>query len=781
VARIALVLVTAALAVSTAGSAGARVGAVRSCPPQQVNAGYKAAVNAALAAKQDVWGNILMRSGGPSYDGVRRYLHPLMLVGPPQGLAPNRLTDSGVYYLALGQPSGSDGARSLDLHVADGSQIVSQFVRGPSLTVSVGTRRKERYGSCLGRLATPGLEGGYLPILETSYVGANGVRYSQESFATRIPQTRSLVSFVRLTVDPRGAGVKLARVHLRSSVPNLRRIRNQLRHGKRAFLVLSPGGRRHGGTFTFSTHGNRARTIYAAWLARPSPARFFRLGPRAYERAKQRVAAYWNRRLAAGAAFSVPDQHVMDAERNLLIQNLSHSWRYSLANPYARFSWELIDVGEVMGAYGFTGLERAIVLKSFHSRSVFPNRAAGERMVGAADYYNRTADVKFVRRVTPALRTALWNFQSELDASKTGLLDPERYGVDVSTPVYGVHDQAIALQGLRAMAAVWAVTRQRFLSSQATLVANRLEAGLRAAVRTSMIDLPDGSLFLPVALLDHTQRPYDTLTESQEGSYWNLVMPYALASGLFPPGSREAHGVLDYMFNHGSRLLGLVRFRAFTNSGKPGYRAPGSDDVYGTNVARFLADNHRADQLALSLYGKLGADMTPGTFVSGEGSTIGPVDGEYYRSMFRPPNSANNAFFLETLRLMLVHETAGADGTPEGLELAYSTPRRWLRAGRRIVVRRAQTSFGPLSYSLEARRGSVRVRVAPPSRAPRTLRLRLRLPAGERVAGVSVLGGRSFDRFDARSGTIDLSGLRGRVDLVVSYRHVPVSDTRARP
>ena len=398
-------------------------------------------------------------------------------------------------------------------------------------------------------------------------------------------------------------------------------------------------------------------------------------------------------------------------------------------------------------------------------------------MVGAADYYRRTGDVKFVRRVTPALRTALWNFQSELDASKTGLLDPERYGVDVSTPVYGIHDQALALQGLRAMAGVWAGTQQPFLANSATAIANRLASGLRAAVGASTTRLADGSLFIPVALLDRTQRPFGALTDSQEGSYWNLVMPYALASGLFAPGSSEAQGVLDYMLNHGSRLLGLVRFRAFTNSGKPGYRSPGSDDVYGTNLVRFLADNHRPDQLVLSLYGKLGADMTPGTFVSGEGSTIGPVDGEYYRSMFRPPNTANNAFFLETLRLMLVHETVGADGAPSGLELAYSTPRSWLRAGRRIVVRGARTSFGPVSYSLVARRGSVRVRVAVSARAPRTLRLRLRLPVGERVAGVSGRGGRSFDRYDARSGTVDLSGLRGRVDLVVAYRHVPVSDT----
>jgi hypothetical protein len=136
--------------------------------------------------------------------------------------------------------------------------------------------------------------------------------------------------------------------------------------------------------------------------------------------------------------------------------------------------------------------------------------------------------------------------------------------------------------------------------------------------------------------------------------------------------------------------------------------------------------------------------------------------------MFRPPNAANNAFFLETLRLMLVHETRAADGQPEGLELAYSTPRRWLLPGKRIVVRGMRTSFGALSYSLAAGKGAVQVRLTVPKRMPPTLLLRLRLPVGKRITGVA-LGGRAFARFDAGSGTIDLSGLTGQVNLVASY------------
>jgi hypothetical protein len=155
------------------------------------------------------------------------------------------------------------------------------------------------------------------------------------------------------------------------------------------------------------------------------------------------------------------------------------------------------------------------------------------------------------------------------------------------------------------------------------------------------------------------------------------------------------------MLTHGSRFLGLVRAAAFSLYTNPAFPTSGSDQVYGLDVARFLAARDEADQLVLSLYGQLAAGMTRGTFVSGEAATIAPVAGDY-RSMYLPPNSVANATFLETIRLMLVDETETRDGRPAGLRLAYATPRSWLRPGQKIVVRRAPTSFGPISFSLAA-------------------------------------------------------------------------------
>ncbi len=246
------------------------------------------------------------------------------------------------------------------------------------------------------------------------------------------------------------------------------------------------------------------------------------------------------------------------------------------------------------------------------------------------------------------------------------------------------------------MEAVWKSAGHPKLANSASAIAARLGVGLRRAVEHSERRLPDGSLFLPMRL-DSGELPYASVTESRAGSYWNLVAPYALASGFFPPGSPQAKGALAYLLQHGSRLLGLVRAAGYALYGPDATTTlSGTDQVYGVNAARFMAAMDEPDQLVLSLYGQLAAGMTQNTFVAGEAASVAPLDGLRYRAMYLPPNSVSNDAFLETLRLMLVQEPAG------GLRLAFATPRAWLAPGKQIVVSAAPTSFGPLSYSLTA-------------------------------------------------------------------------------
>jgi hypothetical protein len=763
------VLLLVAAGAGLATSPGQETTGQRSaCPQRHGSASYSRRVLRALRARGDVWGNALLAArNGPTYEGVRRYLTPLLLARAGKK---RPLTESGVYYLALAMPEGARGAGSVGFHVADGSQIVSERIDGRRLTVSVGGRRLERYGACLARLTPARLAEGYFPIVETRYVDAEGTSYRQESFAARIPETASLVSFVRVTVDARRSRAAAARVRFRPSVTRLRAAGNRLTRRGAAHLFFSAGGSVQGSSVAYGVPRGSVRTVYVAWVNYPRPSRPFALDDATYDAARRSVVSYWERRLGEGTTFLVPEERVVDAQRNLQIQNLGHTWRYSIGNPYEEFSFpESVDVAQVMGEYGFGTVARAILRTSLTRRPTpYPNWKRGEKLLGWASYHALFRDRAAIAQATPVLRAYVTALRRQVARSKLGILGRERYSSDIPDSVYGFHSQAVVWNGLRSMARVWAQTGRRSLARTSRRLASRLERGLRRAVGRSQRRLPDGSLFIPVRLLD-PEGPYDSLTQSRSGSYWNLVMPYALASGLLRPGSPQATGVLAYMLRHGSRFLGLVRAAAFSLYRDPVYPVSGTDQVYGINVARFLADNDEPDQLVLSLYGHLAAGMTPDTFVSGEAASVAPLGGGYYRAMYLPPNGASNAAFLETLRVMLVHEITDREGDPRGLELAFATPRAWLRPGQRIVVRRAPTSFGPLSYSLESRPGSVQASLDVPGRAPPgILKLRLRLPRGSRMTAVAV-NGRSFRRFDRKTETINLSGRRGRLEIMASY------------
>ena len=118
-----------------------------------------------------------------------------------------------------------------------------------------------------------------------------------------------------------------------------------------------------------------------------------------------------------------------------------------------------------------------------------------------------------------------------------GLLRRERYSSDVAARVYGLHAQAAVWQGLNAIADVWRSSGRTAHARKAHALAVALGRGLHRAVGRSAHRLKDGSLFVPAALLAH-HKPFDAVTSSRPGSYWNLVVPYALSSGFFTPGSR---------------------------------------------------------------------------------------------------------------------------------------------------------------------------------------------------------------------------------------------------
>jgi hypothetical protein len=342
----------------------------------------------------------------------------------------------------------------------------------------------------------------------------------------------------------------------------------------------------------------------------------------------------------------------------------------------------------------------------------------------AATYYRLTHDRAFLRASTPELAHLVERIAQR--QVRSGLLRPEPLSTDLEDHnVVSVSGQVEAVTGLLAIGGAWRSAGYTADAARAERLARSIDGPLRRAVAKGSKRLRDGSLFVPDQL---PQRPFGRVTATRDGSYWNLMMPYAFGSGWFTPS--QSRGILGYLLQHGTRLLGVPRTSARTV-----YRdVPGAGlaQVYGLGVSRFLADEDKPDQLALSLYGMRAAGMTDGTYISGEAVSLLPVHGAYARSMFMPPNTGANASYLGTLRELLVHE-----GHSE-LDLAFATPRAWLGDGKTIEVQNAPTRFGKVSYTLTRSGDFVHADLTLPR--VRT-RLRLRFPGGERTLDLGAHGG----------------------------------------
>jgi hypothetical protein len=151
--------------------------------------------------------------------------------------------------------------------------------------------------------------------------------------------------------------------------------------------------------------------------------------------------------------------------------------------------------------------------------------------------YELSGDRRLLEQSTPGLTWALRELEAHQIRSgpAAGRLLPEALSSDQSAPVDNVTSQLVAWQGLRAMARVWTATAHRRLAVRATVLADRLEAALRRAVPRAIVTMSDGSLFLPYSLANGT-RPFDQISASRLGSYWNLVVPYAFGLRFLPAG-----------------------------------------------------------------------------------------------------------------------------------------------------------------------------------------------------------------------------------------------------
>lgn len=727
-----------------------------------------------IAASRDVWGEMAMaQPNGASYEFFEPLLPPLRYVH----------ADFRYYPLVLSAPRATTKARLISngsgVNLRGGSRSWKEV--GTPVVFRVGPD-EFRFGDLRDRVSQPTLAEGWLPIYEIMYrhpfpagpealtpidqqpIKKEAEVYRLEAFASTDPAlAEHAVVFVRFSlatgtqglvtvqVDPSG-GSQFAGGAIQDSSGN-------------AVVLLDDAWKweRQGGHAALTP----GKSATLAIITKPLPAGVLSFDATTYDKQRELTARHWMETIGRAMNVELPEVRVNDAWKNLLVQNfmLANGDRmlYSAGNQYeALYEMEGSDAVLALMAWGYPdeAREMFVPLLDF-TRQGLENHQAGQKINDVVRYWWQTRDSRWVREMRPRIEREF----TRLITNRTGpagLLPKERYCGDIATPVNSLSVESKACRALRDLPAVLRGVGDDELANRVIKAERELRPKIQDAVMKS-VRHETSPPFVPNALLDK-ESIHDPITATRIGSYWNLVINYAIGSRLFPAGSEEETWMPRYLETHGGLCMGMIRAGGAQNNFWTG--PDRVNPLYGT---RYVLDTLRRDdpeRALVSLYGMLAQGFTRNTLIAAEGSTLAAVD-DGGRFFYCPPNSAGNAHFLTMLRNALVQDwDLDDDGEPETLRLLFASSRRWLEDGKQIVVERSPTAFGPVSVKADSRlsQGRVVVDVDLPIRNPakKTL-LRARVPDGWRVTAARV--GQKELAVDDR-GTVDLSGQTGSISVM---------------
>lgn len=716
-------------------------------------------VGEVIAAKRDLWGEAaLRRPGGPSYEFFARLLPSLRYVDAP----------FHHYPIVLSAPGAAGKARL----VSNGSAL-NALARQPNwrgeagipVTFRVG-REGETFGSDLARLNGPKYAEGSLPIVRLRYRQRGSV-YTEEAFAAVEPELARLgVVFLRLGVES-GPGGKIT-TQLEGPEPWRTQAGSLVDAQGRAIASFSDGWTWNlaRNTLTAELRPGESAVLAVAVTAGEKPV-VQKLDAAVYEAARSACEQRWRELLGRGMQVEVAERVVNNAWRALLAGSYSlvhgDEIRYSAGNQYAKLY--IGEGGDAVGSFVLWGhaddARRMMVPQFIYTRSGLEFHQAAFKLQMLARYYWMTRDAAFLREQRARWEKELNVILNGIEPG-SGLLPREKYCGDIDTRVYSLNSNANCWRALRDMSVVLAeVGESDWAARLAPRAATFRKAILAAADRSIRRDVSPH--FVPIALSGE-ESPYHPITGTKMGSYWNIMTPYVMGSGIFPPDSEAAAQTIRYLQEEGGLCMGMMRSRP-----NPTFWIGTSNinQLYGLRYTLALLRRDEPDQALVNFYGVLAQGLTRDTFIGAEGTSIEPLD-RFGRQMYLPPNSASNAHALWTLRCLLLQDwDMDDDGRPDTLRLLFATPRRWLRDGATLRVQRAPTAFGEVSLVVRSKlsKGSLTAEIDLPERTPRRTLLRLRLPEGWRVATVHADGQR-LQMVNAE--TVDLSGRTGHLRVTAS-------------
>jgi hypothetical protein len=749
----------------------------------------------AVHARRDVWGEAAMKEpNGPSYEFFAKLLPPPRYVNADFHHYPIVLSAPNAKYKARLISNGSGvnlrggGAQWND------NGVPFSFRVGPDMLA---------FGRFPERLrGEPKLAEGYLPIVNLQYlhqtpIGAEGNVPLNQERVDRDPEVYDLEAFVSTDATLAESGVIFVRFKLAQgtygtvtvtpdSKTPLKFTAGKLTDEKGAVIAYFDKN------WKWTAQRAQARVdtkgfVVVAIPTRPLHETDLILQSDTYATQREQCVQTWRDVLSQGMQLETPEPIINDAWRHLLIQNFEiingDRIHYSHGNQYDKiYEAEGSDAVLAMMAWGYEKDARRLIVPMLDfTRKGLEFHQAGFKINDVCRYYWQTRDADFVKEMrqwdkpqryqtSPKEKISGWDVEAKrLDNNRTGpngLFPKEQYCGDIHTFVQSLNVNSKAWRALRDLGAVLDETGDKAGADHYSKVATDFRSTVLKAIDQSAnrsISPP----FIPIGL--YTNEPvHDPICDTRIGSYWNIIIGYTIASGIFPAGSEGENWIPHYQEQHGGLFMGMVRSGGMSNTfWNTEYKL---NPLYGTRYALDTLRRDEPERALVSLYGMLAQGFTRNTFICGEGAAIIPIDNNG-RLLSLPPNSAANAHFLSMLRGVLVQDMdANDDGKPDTLRLAFATPRRWLEEGKTLRLENAPTTFGPVSLRMESqlKQGKIVASVDLPNHNPieKTF-LRARVPEGFKVTAASVNGNKL--KVDEQ-GTVDLSGLTGNQNIIFSTR-----------
>ena len=706
------------------------------------------------ASNLDLWGEAAIRHpDGPSYEFFKDLLPPLRYAN----------TEFRHYPIVLSAPAANVKAR----YISNGSAINARANKKPMwrevgfpVHFFVG-ENAEPFGEAVERLDGPRYADGYLPIVQLKYSRGKTV-CEQEAFASvRSPFSERGMVFVRFDMRG-GSGIVTARLTPPGAVAAKD---GTIRNAKDGTLVWFDSAWKWDAESkelkaAIADGASAVLGVSTQPLADPPP----KLDAGHYTAEREACVKCWNDLVSRGTQLNVPEPIINNAWKSQVIGNYlianGDSMNYSAGNAYDHlYEGECGDSVRSLMLYGHLKEARNMVgpLLDFN-RQATRFHVAGQKLQLLTHYYWVTRDVEYLRA-----KEKVWQPVADfiVNSRKTdnGLLPPDNYAGDIQQQVYSLNSNANCWRGLRDLAAILEDLGDR---DRAKALLKEAEAYrkviLDAVTKSEQRDAKPP--FIPNALFG-VEKAYDTLTATRLGSYYDLMCPYIIGSGVFGPNAERETWMIDYLRQHGGIAMGMIR--SMPHQGEFD-KQPGVNVLYGLRYQLALLRRDDRDHALVGFYGHLAQAMTRDTFIGGEGSRFFHGD-KWGRSFYLPPNSTSNAAFLIVLRYLLVQDwDLNDDGRPDTLRLLYGVPSRWLKDGATIKLERAATMFGEISLDVQSHlsRGEVLVTIQPPKWKPKKLLIRLPLPTGWRVKSARI---GDAELMLAKDGTVDVAEREGKLSV----------------